>query len=153
VVQKTGSHQVHILAVFALLIVALLLTAVGVVGLHALQRESYGLIGRVGFYTVLVTIAARILGSAVLLSGSEALVWLVLVGLWGMIVGFMLYGAATVQARVLPRWYGVLLIVFQPLALVLGNAGNIWEGLVLLLLGYVLWLRKNASDEQPSHVR
>jgi hypothetical protein len=71
-----------------------------------------------------------------------------------MIVGFVLYGAATVQARVLPRWYGVLLIVFAPIGEALGtNYGNIWLGLALLVLGYALWLRRGASTEQPSRVR
>ena len=161
-----------LLAVF---IVALLLTTVGLVGLHALQKERYGFMGRAGFYTLLVAIAARMLGAALLLSGSTILgrmasmggwgplvesvlygaEWLVLVGGFGTeVVGFALYGAATVRGRVLPRWYGVVLIVFVPLARAFrGDLGSIWEGVVLLLLGYVLWLRRDASPEQPSRAR
>ena len=40
--------------------VALLLTAAGLVGLHALQGGSYGLLGRVGLYVALAAVAARI---------------------------------------------------------------------------------------------
>ena len=33
--------------------------------------------------------------------------WLILIGNLGVLVGFVLYGATTLQARVLPRWCGV----------------------------------------------
>ena len=97
-------------AAFLLLIVALLLSALGLVGLHALQQGrlqegSYGRIGLAGFYTALVAIAVQILGAVGLLWGSGALGWLVApVGSSAKLVGFVLYGAATVQARVLPQW-------------------------------------------------
>src|SRR3954468_21429564 len=38
-------------------IVALLLLAAGMVGLHALQKENYGRIGRAGLYMVLASLA------------------------------------------------------------------------------------------------
>jgi hypothetical protein len=38
-----------------LLIIALLLTAAGLVGLHALQRTRYGLLGRAGFWIALAS--------------------------------------------------------------------------------------------------
>jgi hypothetical protein len=56
-----------------LFIVALLFTAAGLVGLHTLQRGSYGLLGQVGFYIALVAITGRILGAVVFLAGSPAL--------------------------------------------------------------------------------
>ena len=43
----------------ALLILALLLTAAGLVGLHALQEERHGLLGRVGFYLALPSLVVR----------------------------------------------------------------------------------------------
>ncbi len=144
---------------FLLLIVALLLSALGLVGLHALQEGSYGRIGGygriglAGFYTALVAIAVQILGAVGLLWGSGALGWLVApVGSSAKLVGFVLYGAATVQARVLPRWYGVLLIVFMPISAALGAYGNIWVGLVSLVLGYVLWLWRGEVAQQPRRV-
>src|SRR5215212_4681918 len=134
-------------------ILAVLFLIGGVVGLHALQKNAYGRIGRAGFYTVLLAFAAQILATVVFLFGSEALEWLSFpVGLLGAIVGFALYGTATLRAGVLPRWYGVLLIVLLPVSVALGPFGNIWNGLVHLVLGYVLWTRRITATEQPSRV-
>jgi len=139
----------------ALGIVARLLLGLGVVGLHTLQKGSYGSLGRAGFYTILVALAAQILGALASLAGTQALAWLVSpVGLLVLIVGFVLYGAASLQARVLPRWYSVLLIIFVPVSAVLGLVllGDIWLGAVLLVLGFVLWQQGEALDEQPPRV-
>lgn len=48
-----------------LLVFALLLTAAGLVGLHALQGESYGILGQMGFYIALATLVARALSAGV----------------------------------------------------------------------------------------
>jgi len=139
-----------------LYIVAVLLSVLGVVGLHALQKDNYGRIGRGGFYTVVVSSAAIILEAVFfLLSGSVALLWLNLVGALGVVVGFVLYGAATLQAKMLPRWYGMALIIFLPVSWVLGPYGNVWVGLVQLALGYVLWMRREGTpaEQQPRRVR
>jgi hypothetical protein len=137
-----------------LLIVGLVLSALGLVGLHALQGGSYGRIGLAGLYTALGAIAAQVLGAAVLLAGSAALGWLISpVGLLAKLVGFVLYGAATVQGRVLARWYGVLLIIVMPVFLLLGAYGNIWLGLVLMVLGYGLWMQRGTSVERAPRVR
>ena len=83
-----------------------------------------------------------------------------------MLVGFVLYGAATLQARVLPRWCGIAFIVFLPVAILLGGYAPIlggvastfggyapiWIGLVWLALGYVLWSNRGTAAEQPSRV-
>ncbi len=141
----------------ALYILVLLLSAGGLVGFHALQKGSYGRVGRAGFYTVLVSSAILILASVVFLFGSEAIGFLNpvgLLGVLGVLVGFVLYGVATLQARVLPRWCGVLFIIFLPVAIVLGPSGgigNIWTGLVQLALGYTL-LQRGTSAQQPSRV-
>jgi len=88
------------------------------------------------------------------LAGSTALGWLVSpVGPLATLVGLVLYGAATVQARVLPAWYGVLLIVLMPILLLLGVYGNIWRGLVLMVLGYGLWMHRGATPERTPRVR
>jgi hypothetical protein len=130
--------------------VALLLTVVGLVGLHILHRESYGYIGRAGFYTALVGLVAQILGTGVPLLGASGLAWPWLrfpVGFMIVLVGFVLLGAATLLARVLPRWYGVVLIILQPVSVILLPYGNVWRGLALVVLGYALWLRRNGSPE------
>ncbi len=130
--------------------VALLLTVAGLVGLHVLQRESYGHIGRVGFYTALVGITLQILGTGAPLWGGSDLIWPWLrfpVGFVVVLVGFVLLGVATLLARALPRWYGVVLIILQPVSVILLAYGNVWRGLVLVVLGYELWLRRNGSAE------
>ena len=137
-----------------LFIISVLLALVGLVGFHALQKGNYGRIGRAGFYTVIVSSVAQILALVVLLAGSEALVWLLSIGALGVLVGFALYGAATLQARVLPRWCGVAFIIALPITILLGvYGGNIWLGLIWLALGYVLWSqRSTAAEQQPRRV-
>jgi hypothetical protein len=93
------------------------------------------------------------LGAVVFLAGSSALEWISFPGTLAMLVGFVLYGAATVQARVLPRWYGLALIVSMPVSLPLATYGTTLFGLILLVLGYVLWLRRGATTAQSSRVR
>jgi hypothetical protein len=135
-----------------LFLVAHLLLAVGLVGLHALQKNNYGLLGQGGFYVALAAVAARTSGAAVFLAGSLALEWISFPGTLGLLVEFMLYGVATVQARVLPRWYGLALIVALPVTLPLATYGSTLFGLILLALGYVLWSRGATITAQPSRV-
>src|SRR3712207_9000310 len=45
-------------------------------------------------------------------------------GLWCVLVGFVLLGAATLRLEALPRWCGVALIVCLPLAITLGDYGG-----------------------------
>lgn len=109
-------------------IVALLLLLVGRAGFHALQKGNYGRIGRAGFYTVIVAASAQIIAQVALILGSTALEFLDILGLVGVMVGLVLYGAATLQARVLPRWCGVGFIVGLPVwvvvSVVLGDFGG-----------------------------
>jgi hypothetical protein len=144
-----------------LAIVAYALLVVGLVGFHALQQRSYGRIGRAGLYT---TIAAFVLWEILLLAGllggGAGLVWLVPIGVLGALVGEVLYGAATLQARVLPRWCGILFILLMPVTIFLGSVltgvySTIWAGLVWLALGYALWSQSGAAAQQqrPSRVR
>jgi hypothetical protein len=134
-----------------LLIVALLLLAVGLAGFHTLQKGNYGRIGRAGLYTAIAGCLAQALGFLYLLLDVEA-GWLLAAGSLGLLVGFVLYGVATLRARVLPRWYGVVFIIFWPVAILLGDYAPIWIGLVWLALGYALWSRRGVAAEQPSRV-
>jgi hypothetical protein len=137
-----------------LLILALLLTAAGLVGLHALQGRSYGLLGRVGLYVAVVSLLARALAAGVYLAGSSALSWISYPwGTIGMLVGFVVYGFATLRARVLPRWCGLALIVSMPLSLPLAAYGTALFGVMFVLLGYALRSRKGTTSEQPPRVR
>jgi hypothetical protein len=137
-------------------IVSQLLLGLGVVGLHALQKGRYGSLGLTGFYTILVALAVRILAEVVALANPQAIPWLRSpVGLLVLIVGFVLYGLASLQARMLPRWYSVLLIIFVPVSYVMGRLGllpDIWFGAALLVLGFVLWQQGEALAEQPAPV-
>jgi len=138
-----------------LFVVALLFTAAGLVGLHTLQKESYGLLGQAGFYIALVAITGRILGAVLFLVGSSLHDGFPFpVATIGMVVGFVLYGVATLRARVLPRWYGLALIVSMPVSLYLATYyGTVLFGLILVALGFVLWLRRGVATRQPSRVR
>ena len=142
-----------------LFVVAHLLLAVGLVELHALQKDIYGLLGRAGFYVLLAAVAVRVLHAMVFLAGSLALQWTSFPGVLAMFVGFVLYSVATLRARVLPRWYGLAFIVVALIMVVPGSlpllryATTTLYGLILLVLGYVLWLRRSATTERPSRVR
>ena len=100
-------------------IVALLLLLVGLAGFHALQKGNYGRIGRAGFYTIVAAASAQLIAQVGLMFGSTALEFLDFLGFLGVMVGLVLYGAATLQARVLPRWCGVGFIVGLPIWLAL----------------------------------
>src|SRR5829696_525954 len=140
-------------------IVAVLLMLAGLEGFHALQKGNYERIGRAGFYTVVVAGVAQIVAQVGFMSGSTALEILDFLGLLGAMVGFVLYGAATLQARVLPRWCGVGFIVGLPVwlvaSVVLGNEfggslGGTIFGLLWLGLGYVLRSGRGTATEEPS---
>ena len=136
-----------------LFIVALLLLLAGMVGFHALQEGSYGRIGRAGFYAVLAVGVLILIWNLVSLLSGSGIGWLRAISLLGLLVGLALYGAATLRARVLPCWCGVVFIVAFPITALLDAYGNIWIGLVWLALGYVLWSRKDTPAGQPSRVR
>jgi hypothetical protein len=135
-----------------LFVTGILLVVVGLVGFHELQRERYGRIGRASFYTVVVASLVQVVGLVGFLLGSKALEWLILAGGLGSLVGFVLYGAATLRAGVLPRWCGVAIIVALPASIPLGEYASLLFGLVWLVLGYTLWSQRSSSAGQPSRV-
>jgi hypothetical protein len=138
-----------------LAILAYVLQVVGLLGFHALQGRNYGRIGRAGLYTAIGAIVVfEFLILTYLFLGDVGIEWLVPVGVLGSLVGLVLYGAATLQARVLPRWCGILFIVFMPVGLLLGDLQPIWGGLVWVALGYALLSQSSgAAPQQPSRVR
>ena len=113
---------------------------VGLLGLHARQDANYGVFGTVGFLAALVG-TALVLANVLLIRVAERnlLDLLLLLGLLGMLIGFLLLGIATLRARVLPPWAGVVLILVLPVAALLGNyGGGLVFGIVWLALGYIL---------------
>lgn len=141
-------------------LVAVLLTAVGLAGFHAFQKESYGRLGRGGFYAAL--------------AGSLAMVWAVAsslftgggylegpfagaafgVGFLVLVTGWITFGAATLRARVLPLWCGAAFIVVGPQGLLPtgDHAGVVVAGVVWLALGYALWTRREDTPLSRSAI-
>jgi hypothetical protein len=150
--ELTGVYEGESPWLTVLFIVAFLLLLAGMVGFHALQKGSYGRIGRAGFYAVLAVGVIILIWNFVFLLSGSSIEWLRSIALLGVLVGFALYGAATLQARVLPRWCGVVFIIAYPITALLEAYGNIWFGLVWLALGYMLWSQRGTAAEQPSRV-
>ena len=127
-----------------LYLVALVGTLGGIVGLHARQTPSYGRLGTAGFLAAFAGIALLLVGLTLsFLVGSvfgRAILDPVLgAGLWSVLVGFVLLGAATLRLKALPRWCGVTLIICLPLAIILGDyGGGIVLGLTWLAVSYAL---------------
>ncbi len=130
-------------------------------GLRARQAPAYGRLGTAGFVLALlgsallcvITVTAIISGDAL---GEAVLGTIFISGVLGWLVGFPLLGIATVRARVLPRWVGVLLIAYFPLFGFLLSSygwGGIALGLLWLALGYALLSASGAAVQQPSRVR
>jgi hypothetical protein len=142
----------------AVSLVAVLLTAGGLLGFHALQKENYGRIGRGGVYTAIagalvqaVAVVVSLFAGGGYLEGALAAT-LFPIGFLVLMVGLILYGAATLQARVLPRWCGIGFIIFPLMAFVPWEHSTVLAGLVFLALGYVLWSRRRTAAGQPSRV-
>lgn len=115
-------------------------------GLRARQAPAYGRLGTAGFIvaflgtallcaiTVIAIITHDALGEAFLSSVFVS-------GMLGWLVGFPLLGVATLRAKVLPRWCGVLLLAYVPLVVFLLSSygwGGIALGLLWVALGYAL---------------
>jgi hypothetical protein len=120
-----------------LLIIGLVLIPIGMLGFHALQGQYYGRLGLAGFLIVLT-------------APLVAVAWPV--GPLALSVGLALYGMTTLQAKVLPRWCGVLFIVALPVALASSNplpfiSIFIVFGLAWLTLGVVLLTQRVSSNE------
>ena len=124
-------------------VIAALFTVGGLVGFHALQKDNYGLVGRVSLWMV-------VFGGVTFFPPLDPLN---LVGVVIAIGGFLLYGNATLQARVLPLWCALGFLVGPLLFLFLGRFAQIPFGLLWLALGYILWSRRGTSVGQPSRVR
>lgn len=147
-------------AVFAVFSLALMGTLGGLVGLHALQQTRYGRLGQAGFYFAVVgTLFVLMIRLYV---RDDVLYAMLLLGVFGMIVGSVLLGVATLRARVLPRWCGLLLILSIPLwvmvtvAITLVADGYEWIntgltlGLIWLALGYALWRKREVESPEET---
>ncbi len=132
-----------------LLPVALLPLLVGLLGFHAVQKVSYGLLGRIGFITAFI-------GGTLVLVGNVGEFWvfsaqpygeangrftsqvIFLLGILILGIGSVLLGLATLRTRILPRKEALLFTVGSAVA-VLPFAGGLygmrWASLGMLLFG------------------
>ena len=136
----------------AIYVVAFIGVVGGLVGLRARQRTSYGWLGTTGFAaafagSTLVPLASAVvfldasgvLGGQVLGMGVLGVrLGLVLLG-----IGLVLLGVATLRAKMLPRWVGVVLIVAFPAAASIAVflayfSGLVTFGFAWLALSYAL---------------
>ena len=145
------------------MVVGLLLVPVAMVGFHALQRQRYGGVGIAGLCLVVISSLVVAFGVADYFVWGDFLQqappWWLGWGVVGLVIGFVLYGIATLQAKVLPRWCGVSFLVALPLALASSFplpfvSTPILFGLAWLALGYALWARRGGPvEQQPRRVR
>jgi hypothetical protein len=128
------------------------------VGLYRDQAGQAGRLGSVGFWTAFVGTALNLAGT-VLGMGSMALrgEYRVLDGilfdgtLLAWFLGFLLFGIATLRAKVFPAWVGILLLGWYPffwiVAALAGYAATfVVVGLVWLAIGYALWLHRSVPQ-------
>jgi hypothetical protein len=145
----------------ALLMLALLLVVIGAAGLVIRARDAgrFGRLGKTGIVLGAIGAALPVIGSVIqgiLFDGDYPLMtYFVIPGVLALVVGFVLLGLAVLQAKVLPRWAAVLLIV-GTLAMLGFNDQNsralmaIPNGIAWMAVGYVLW---SGRSEQPARAR
>ena len=147
-------------------IVALLSQVTGIAGLYVLQRGRHGRFGAVGALVAFVGFAIELIFVVVVSLGvgegggmvSLVLALLLALGVIVSFVGLALLGIAILRMRTLPSWFGVLLIVGLPaaviLAMVLGALASwVAYGVFWLLVGYVLLSSSSTWVQRPTRTR
>ncbi len=139
-----------------LLLLALLLTAVGLAGVAIRARNTgrFGRLAKAGVALYIVGFALFVLGM-ILTAISEVFWVLMLPAGLALLVGLVLTGIAVFRTGVLPRWVAVLLII-GALAM-LGFNDQTAEvlmaipfGVAWLAVGYTLWSGMGQLTEQPT---
>ncbi len=96
-------------------VIAFLGTLGGLKGLHALQAPSHGKIGSASFVAALVGVGLMLVTHVIGIASAGRPIsvaeGIFRIALLVTLVGFVLYGAATLQAKVIPCWGGVALII------------------------------------------
>ena len=147
-------------------IVALLSQVTGIAGLYVLQRGRHGRFGAVGALVAFVGFAIELIFVVVVSLGvgegggmvSLVLALLLALGVMVSFIGLALLGIAILRMRTLPRWFGVLLIVGLPgaviLAIVLGALASwVAYGIFWLLVGYVLLSSNSTWVQRTTRTR
>ncbi len=132
--------------------VALMLTMIGLTGAYLRQVRRIGGIGHAGFvlpWTGTALMGAGRLGQLVEIGGA----WiLVILGAFALTIGVVLFGIATLRAKVLPSAAGLLLSA-AGLMLFLVDPENrrallaLPYGIAWLWLGYALWFGRGMEGE------
>ncbi len=142
-----------------LFLIPWVLSAGGILGLHALQHRDAGRLGRIGFWTTVSSMLAAAIGTIAYLAEVEALRWLEAVGVVGWTVGMLILGYATVRARVVPAQAGVALMLAEPATVVTALALSPWvplqsegsysgaiaNGIAFLMLGIAIRSEQSAT--------
>ena len=147
------------------LVIPLILLLIGLVSLYGL-RERPGVLGRIGFVVTVVGLCSMIVGTAAQFWpfpwGSYAVGFEATLPSWGGIIqalstlvftiGLFVFSIDLVRAGVMPG--GVVPVLF------FGGITTFWltpssfvPGLAWLVLGLVLWWRRDRAAERPSRVR
>ncbi len=151
--------------IFLLYLLGAALLLLGLVGLYTSQSQETGILGLVGFLaaflgTVLLAgalwfelfITPALATQAPELAEAElGLPGFILVFLFGAL-GWVLFGVATLRARVYPRWAAVLLIVGGVVAFFPIPLAGIVFSVAIAWLGFILFTGRVAPSEQPSRV-
>ncbi len=131
------------LTLLVLLEVAVLLIAIGLVGLHFRQADRCGRLGQVALVINLVGGLLFLFGVLTPVFGGTE-VWSLGVGLLTLIIGSLLTGLASLRARVFPRLAGIMLMAASLMLLFFDAQGGpaagaaIPFGAVWLVLGYLI---------------
>ena len=159
-----------------LILIAYLLCLVGLVGLYARQAEKAGILGLIAFLLTFLSIAPRyawewietfvfpMIAQAAprLLDHPEPVPAANVFGAVDfssvllLLVGVLLFGVASLRARVLPRWAALLVLVGAVLDLVMTFVGVDFPfaaavaGPGLAWMGYAVWSHKQATVESPA---
>ncbi len=159
-VATTGIHAFQ--SVINLLAAVLLL--LGLVGLYARQSEAAGPLGLAGFLvaflgTALLTgflwtalfiaLSLAVVAPEVLDSGPPPGLFLTLITFG---VGWLLFGIATLLARVYPRIAAILLMIGAVIVILPFPFTGVVLGVAVAWLGFALFTGRDASAEQPSRV-
>ena len=136
----------------------LLPVMVGFLGLHAAQRSSYGWLGRAGFVAALIGLALAVAGSVgefwvfttqpYKSNGRDAAWTMYLLGYLVLAIGSVLFGIATVRAKVVVRKAAKLFVVPGGFAIV-PFFGALIFAIPFTWLGYTLWSGKGEPVRHP----